>query len=143
MQIGGVIASYSALAASRLGREAPAAGSTAAAPVADRGGGVSSYDFSHMTPREMQSAVRGLIKSGQLSLVEAGNLICMAPMPMDGSSPVSAPTFDQPMDYLNRIKQGVQFYKSTGDRHNAEHWSRLLDKLQSLQGAPSGVNELV
>lgn len=123
--------------AATLGKPATSASS------ADWSSGPTKYDFTRMTPREMQSAIRGLIKSGQMSLLEAGSLTFMASLPTDGSSPASAPTFDQPMDYLTKAKNIIGAYKSTGDQHNAEHWSRLLDKLQSLQGTPSGVNELV
>lgn len=147
MQINGSSTPYLPVpAAGRLGDSSGARAATGAEPAtanADGGSGVSTYDFTRMTPREMKAVVSGLIKSGRLSLMDSAGLIIMAPAPAKGGSPESAPTFDEPMNYMAQIKQLIEYHTNTGSSENVARWNRTLGVLNQLQDSPSRANVLV
>jgi hypothetical protein len=146
MQVSGT-SLYSSFAASRSSnpRQAPSASSTTDAGQSV-GGGVSMYDFTNMSPAQMQDTINGLIRSGKMSLDDSSSLVSMIPTGLTYAGPgaPSAASLDSvrntPMDFLARLQAGIDGARSRGDAQNAEHFARTLNVLQSLQGTPSGVD---
>jgi hypothetical protein len=108
------------------------------------GTGVSSYDFSNMTPSQLQSTVNDLVKSGKLSLKDSSPLLTIAGFSnrgnVDGASSAGA---DKPIDVLSALQAGISYKQQnqvgTGNS-GIENWTNALATLQSLQGTTSGVD---
>jgi hypothetical protein len=113
---------------------------TADAPTetASTGSGVSSYDFTSMTPKELQSTINNLVKSGKLSLKDSSPLVTIA------GFAGQAGKSDQPIDVFSALKAGIDFKEQTGQAQQPssgiEYWNNALAALQGLQGTPSGVD---
>ncbi len=97
--------------------------------------GVSSYDFTSMTPAELQSTVNGLVKSGKLSLKDSSPLLTIAGF----SSGVG-----KPVDVLSALQAGIDYKQQTGQASDPasgiENWQNALATLRTLQGTTSGVD---
>ena len=124
---------------------APSASSTADAGQPGTAG-VSTYDFTNMSPAQMQDTMNGLIRSGKMSLDDSSSLVGMIPTALAyaGGGTPSAAQLDsarnQPMDFLATLQAGITGAQSRGDAQNAANLTRTLNALQSLQGTPSGVD---
>ena len=105
---------------------------------ANTGSGVSSYDFTSMTPKELQSTINNLVKNGKLSLKDSSPLVTIA------GFAGQAGKSDQPIDVFSALKAGIDFKAQTGQAQQPnsgiEYWNNALAALQSLQGTPSGVD---
>jgi hypothetical protein len=101
-------------------------------------GGISTYDFTNMTQLELRDTVNSLISSGKLSADDptATSLTSMAYIRQPSGQDVS----NQPMDFMAKLRGGIQFDNSRGDAQSAERHTRALNFLESLQGTPSGVD---
>ena len=138
---------YSPYVAQRNGT-APAPGtSSPSAGTADQAaGGVSTYDFTNMSPAQMQGTMNGLIRSGRMSFDDSSSLVGMIPTALAwaGGGTPSAEELDSarntPMDFLATLQAGIADAQWRGDTRNAETLTRTLEVLQSLQGTPSGVD---
>ncbi len=138
MQIANIFSS--SYAAARPGASpARSATASAAAPadVATNSNGVSSYDFTSMTPQQLQSTVNGLIKTGKLSLMDSSPLLTIAGFGGGGA------TGDKPMDVLSTLSAGISYKEQNqaGEPNSGiQNWKNALAALQNLQGTPSGVD---
>lgn len=100
-----------------------------------------SLDFTNMTPKELNSRLGDLVSSGKITLDESGILMTMIPTPLskvdfDGKTPE---TYDQPMNFITRLQDGIEFAKSH-DAANVESFTKALDALQKLQGTQIGID---
>ena len=108
--------------------------------------GVSSYDFTNMSPAKMQDTMNDLIKIGKMSLDDSSSLVGMIPTALSwaGSGTPSSASLDQArsqhVDFLETLSAGITGAKSRGDTQNAESLTRTLNVLQDLQGTPSAVD---
>lgn len=105
-------------------------------------GGIASYDFRNMTPRQLQGTMNDLIKSGKMSLDESSALVGMIPTALskvnyDGQTPTE---YEQPSNFIARLQDGIEFAKSRNDVANMESFTKALDALQKLQGIVMGVD---
>lgn len=140
MQIANVFSSAYA-----AGQPASSATRTSAAPAASvtadantTGTGVTSYDFTSMTPGELRTTVNDLVKSGKLSLKDSSPLVTIAGF--GGTSPGRA---GKPIDVLAALKAGIAYkQQNQADQPDAglDHWKNALAALQGLQGTTSGVD---
>lgn len=100
--------------------------------------GVSSYDFTSMTPGALQSTINSLVKSGKLSLKDSSPLVTIAGFAGGGSAGAA-----KPINVLSALQAGID-YKQTmqaGDPTSGiQHWQTALATLQSLQGTASGID---
>lgn len=115
--------------------------------VANSAGGISTYDFSSMSPAQMRSTVNDLIRSGKMTLDESGPLLGMMSPPAlrwAGSGSASADeanrTDNQPIDALATLRAGIAGAQSRGDRRNVEALGGTLDALLRLQGTTTSVD---
>jgi hypothetical protein len=105
---------------------------------ASTGSGVSSYDFTSITPKELQSTINNLVKSGKLSLKDSSPLVTIARFgDQAGKS-------DQQIDVFSALKAGIAFKEQSGQAQQPnsgiQYWNNALSALQGLQGTPSGVD---
>jgi hypothetical protein len=146
VQVNGT-AAYSPYVAQR-NNSAPASNpSSPRAGEADRAaGGVSTYDFTNMSPAQMQQTINGLIRSGKMSFDDSSSLVGMIPTALAwaGGGTPSAVELDSarntPIDFLATLQAGIAGAQSRGDTHNAETLTRAFEVLRSLQGTLSGVD---
>jgi hypothetical protein len=94
------------------------------------------YDFTQMTPQQMQSTMNKLIQSGKLSLDASTALIGLIPTPLskpiyDGQTPA---TYSQPMNFIAALQSGLGGAQMRGDEGGAAAISKALTALQNLQG---------
>jgi hypothetical protein len=104
-------------------------------------GGVSRYDFTNMTPQQLQSTVNDLVKSGKLSLKDSSPLLTIAGF--GGTGGTAANGMGQPMDVLSMLKAGISYKEQAqaGEPNSGiQYWQNALAALQNLQGTPSGVD---
>jgi hypothetical protein len=138
---------YSPYVAQRNSTAPASSTSSSSAGTADQAAsGVSTYDFTNMSPAQMQDTMNGLIRSGRMSFDDSSSLVGMIPTALAwaGGGTPSAAQLDSarntPMDFLATLQAGIAGAQSRGDTHNAETLTRTLEVLQSLQGTPSGVD---
>ncbi|MBC7581109.1 MAG: hypothetical protein H7312_27685 [Tardiphaga sp.] len=138
-----VAASYVVPGANRS-QKAEAASS---ASVANSGAGISTYDFSSMSPAEMRSTVNDLIRSGKMTLDESSPLLGMMSPPASrwagsGSAPADeANRMDnEPIDAFATLRAGITGAQSRGDRRNVEALGQTLDALLRLHGTTASVD---
>ena len=144
MQVAGtsVTSSYTSPGASRSQKAESASGNA----VASAGAGISTYDFSSMSPAEMHSTVNDLIRSGRMTLDESGPLLGMMSPPASrwagsGSPPAEAYRMDnEPIDAFAALRAGINGAQSRGDRRNVEALGQTLDALLRLQGSTASVD---
>ncbi len=145
MQITGtsVTSSYAVPGANRSQK----AESASIASVANAGAGISTYDFSSMSPAQMRSTVNDLIRSGKMTLDESGPLLGMMSPPASrwaGSGSPSAGEADRmdnrPIDAFATLRAGITGAQSRGDRGNVEALGQTLDALLRLQGTTASVD---
>lgn len=144
MQITGtsVTSSYASPGANRSQKTA----SASSASVANAGAGISTYDFSSMSPSQMRSTVNDLIRSGKMTLDESSPLLGMMGSPASrwagsGSPPAEAYRMDnQPIDAFATLRAGINGAQSRGDRRNVEALGQTLDALLRLQGTTASVD---
>lgn len=103
---------------------------------------VKKYDFTNMTPQEMQGVMNDLVRSGQISLDETSSLSSMIPSPLskvnyDGQMPE---TFTQSWNFLSRIQEGIESALSRNEKESANSLNRSLQALTRFQGQAVGVN---
>jgi hypothetical protein len=121
--------------------------SASSAAVANAGTGVSTYDFSSMSPAQMRSTVNDLIRSGKMTLDESGPLLGMMSPPASRWAGSGSPSADeanrmdnQPIDAFATLQAGITGAQSRGDRRNVEVLGRTLDALLRLQGTTASVD---
>ena len=138
-----VTSSYAAPGANRSQKTASASSDA----VANAGAGISTYDFSSMSPAEMRSTVNDLIRSGKMTLDESSPLLGMMSPPASrlaggGSAPADeANRMDnQPIDAFATLRAGITGAQSRGDRRNVEALGQTLDALLRLQGTTASVD---
>lgn len=110
--------------------------------------GVSTYDFTSMSPAQMRSTVNDLIRSGKMSLDESSGLVgIMSPPAMrwaGNGTPPSAEEFNridnQPIDAMAALRGGIAGAQLRGDTKSAEALGQTLDALQRLQGGTASVD---
>ncbi|AYH15223.1 hypothetical protein GMW39_03635 [Pectobacterium parmentieri] len=94
------------------------------------------YDFTNMTPQELNETVNSLIQSGQMDLDESTSLLgFMAPTALskvvyDGTAPVSS---RQPMNVFSKIQEGIDGALSRNEKASAESLQRAADALLRFQ----------
>lgn len=89
-------------------------------------------DFTNMTPRDLNSKLGSLVTNGKITFDDSGILIVMIPTPLskvnyDGKIPE---TYDQPMNFMARLQDGIEFAKSRNDVANVETFTKALSALQ-------------
>jgi hypothetical protein len=138
---------YSPYVAQRNSTAPASSTSSSSVGTADQAAGrVSTYDFTSMSPVQMQNTMNGLIRSGKMSFDDSSSLVGTIPTALAwaGGGTPSAAQLDSarntPMDFLATLQAGIAGARSRGDTHNAEMLTRALEVLQSLQGTPSGVD---
>jgi hypothetical protein len=144
MQITGTSAtsSYAAPVANRSQKTESASDDA----IANAPAGISTYDFSSMSPSQMRSTVNDLIRSGKMTLDESSPLLGMMGPPASlwagsGSPPAEAYRMDdQPIDAFAKLKAGINGAQSTGDSRNVEALGKTLDALLRLQGTTASVD---
>jgi hypothetical protein len=138
---------FSSIYASSL-QNASSARATARPVAAASGGsgnasGVSSDDFTNMTPTQLQTTINSLVKSGKLSLKDSSPLVSIAGF-ANGSSPVNtADMSGKPIDVLSALQAGItdKEQNQAGEPNSGvQCWKNALTMLQGLQGTPSGVD---
>jgi hypothetical protein len=83
-------------------------------PAGAAGGGVSSYDFTNLMPKALQSTINDLVKSGKLSLKDSSPLLTIAGFVNGGGvSGAAAQGADQPIDVLSALKAGISYKQQT------------------------------
>ena len=126
---------------------------SAAAASGNSANQVSTYDFTHMTPNEMQDVASNLYKSGKIDSLQLLDLrlsgVPAAKVGPNGTAvPLSAAEresfMNQPFDYLQDAQQHVDFLQQNGGAADPtsgyQNWKDLLATLQSLQGTTSSVD---
>jgi hypothetical protein len=138
-----VASSYAAPSASRSQK----AESGSSASVANAGAGISTYDFSSMSPAQMRSTVNDLIRSGKMTLDESSPLLGMMSPPASRWAGSGSPSADeasrmdnQPIDVFATLRAGMTGAQSRGDRRNVEALGQTLDALLGLQGTTASVD---
>lgn len=104
--------------------------------------GISNYDFTSMTPRQMQSAMNNLIRRGEMSLDDTTGLVSMIPTELsnvtyDGRAPSA---YDAPMDFIATLQTAIASALSRGETSNATNLTQTLDTLWRLQGKASSID---
>jgi hypothetical protein len=94
------------------------------------------YDFTNMTPQQMQQAMNDLIRLGKLSLDDSSQLIGLIPTALakvqyDGQPPAA---YYQPTNFLASLALGIEGEKSRNDTENVERITKALNALERLQG---------
>jgi len=146
MQITSAVSTLYRTTTSQQASSRGAVGAAAATPgsTTDSGGGVSSYDFTNMTPKQLLSTVNDLVKSGKLSLVDSSPLLTIAGFANGGGiGGAAAEGANKPMDVLSALQAGISYkQQNQGDMANSgiHNWTNALTALQNLQGTPSGVD---
>ena len=144
MQITGtsVTSSYATPGANRSQKTESASGDA----VANAKAGISTYDFSSMSPAQMRSTVNDLIRSGKMTLDEASPMLGMMGSPASrwagsGSPPAEAYRMDnEPIDAFATLRAGINGAQSRGDSRNVEALGQTLDALLRLQGDTASVD---
>lgn len=114
--------------------------------VADARVGISTYDFSSMSPAQMRSTVNDLIRSGKMTIDETMPLLGMMGPPASlwagsGSPPAEAYRMDnEPIDAFATLRAGINGAQSRGDRRNVEALGQTLDALLRFQGNTASVD---
>jgi hypothetical protein len=146
MQVNGT-APYSPYVAQRNGSAPASNPSSPGAGEADRAaGGISTYDFTNVSPAQMQQTINGLIRSGKMSFDDSSSLVGMIPTALAwaGGGMPSAAQLDSarntPINFLATLQAGIAGAQSRGDTHNAETLTRAFEVLRSLQGTLSGID---
>ncbi|GKW10020.1 MULTISPECIES: hypothetical protein [Pectobacterium] len=115
------------------------AGKTQEASVNRTSGSISEvkkYDFTNMTPQELNETVNSLIQNGQMDLDESSSLLgFMAPTALskvvyDGTAPASP---RQPMNVFSKIQEGIDGALSRNEKASAEGLQRAADALLRFQ----------
>eukprot|EP01035_Chromulina_nebulosa_P040808 gene40808-55160_t len=125
-----VTSSYAAPGASRSQK----AESASNASDAHAGAGISTYDFSSMSPAQMRSTVNDLIRSGKMTLTESSPLLGMMMPPAHRMD-------NQPIDAFANLRAGITGAQSRGDRSSVESLGQTLDALLRLQGTTASFME--
>lgn len=122
--------------AARLAEQALRAGNADFAAMTHE---VKTYDFSNMSPQDMQGAMNDLLRIGLMSSDESSALVGMIPSPLskvvfDGAMP---DPFYQPVNFFTTIQEGIQGALSRNEKASAEHLDLALQALTRLQGTPA------
>jgi hypothetical protein len=144
-------ASYQANSADATSALNPSAANTAS--TSQGGSGVSTYDFTNLTPKQLDSIIPGLVKSGKIDAQQALQLSLVgAPIgnvgPNGGFVPLSsaqkAAYANQPVNYIQNISSQLAYLQQSGYASNPQYGYAALQTLgatlQNLQGTTSGVN---
>lgn len=139
--------------AKSAGGGASAANDSAAATGGNSANRISTYDFTHMTPNEMQDAASQLYKSGKIDTLQMLNLKMMGvPLAKLGPNgtvvPLSAQErasfMSQPYNYIQGAQDQVNDLERSGyasdPKSGYQDWKSLLATLQTTQGTTSGVD---
>ncbi|MBN9599758.1 MAG: hypothetical protein J0G28_08805 [Afipia sp.] len=136
--------------AARMDRAAQDANGQAAGAddAATAGSGIARYDFSSMSPAQMRDTVNRLIRSGDLSLDETGNLLSiMAPpsarLRVDGTQvpATEAERIDNtPVDAFAMLREGIAGARWRNDSASEAALTRTIAALQRVQGTVSSVD---
>lgn len=98
---------------------------------------IEAFDFTTMTPQQMQSTINGLIKSGKMSLDESAPLVGMIPTALsainyNGQTPEA---FRQPMNFIAGLEDSITGALSRNDSATAAFFKTGLTALQRLQNS--------
>ncbi len=98
---------------------------------------IEAFDFTNMTPQQMQNTINGLIKSGKMSLDESAPLVGMIPTALsavndNGQTPAA---FRQPMNFIAGLEDSITGALSRNDTATAAFFKTALTALQRLQNA--------
>jgi hypothetical protein len=142
-----------AASAKYTGGTGASAEDSAAATGGNSANQITTYDFTHMTPNEMQDAAGQLYKSGKISSLQMLDLrlagVPAAKVGPDGTAvPLSAAEresfMNQPFNYIQDAQQHVDFLQQSGGAADQtsgyQSWKDLLATLKNLQGTTSGVD---
>ena len=134
-------------------KNSTAANSAAGAAPTASGSGVANYDFTNITPAQLDSDTQRLVQTGQLSLKQAALLrIGSEPLALMGPQGQIVPftaaqkaTLDNtPINALQMVNNQISALQQTGEANNPasnyKDWTGILSTLQSLQGTPESVN---
>ena len=140
-------------AAKTAGSSGGAADSAATASTGQSSNTVSTYDFTDMTPNEMQGVASNLYASGQIDSTQLLHLQLMGvPVGKMGPNGTFVPLTDaerssymsQPYNYIQGLQGIVDNLQQTGyasdPKSGYEGWKNMLATLQKLQGTTSGVD---
>jgi hypothetical protein len=108
-------------------------------------GGIDSYDFTSMTPKDLLSTVNNLVTSGKMSLKNSSPLLTIAGFANGGGlDGTTAGGTDKPVDVLAALQAGIDFKEQSGQAQQPnsgiQNWKNALATLQGLQGTISGVD---
>ena len=106
-------------------------------------GGVSSFDFTHISRGDLLQTVNNLINNGEMDLDESSSLVpFMGPkISFDGNSyPDSA---NEVINVFEMLKQSIAFNQSIGNSSGVLYDTKAYDALSKLQGSTKGVDLLV
>lgn len=103
---------------------------------------IAKYDFTSMTPQQMQSTMNGLIRSGRMSLADSTALSGMIPTPLskvnyDGNYPDS---YYQPHNFIANLQQNL---KEANDEKTIASVKATLAVVQHLQGSLASIDTKV
>jgi hypothetical protein len=119
------------------------------ATTSQAGSGVSTYDFTNLTPNQLQSIIPGLVKSGKIDTQQAIQLSLVGQfgpngefLPLSGAE--KAGSSNEPVNYIQNIHSQLAYLQQSGYASNPQYGYAALQTLgttlQNLQGTRSGVN---
>lgn len=151
MNISNATSSYASLLSARVGSSKTNAqtifssDSQSAAPATPDAASQQSgsYDFTSISPSDVQKAASDLLKSGQLTGEESGFLALHSGGPLqllNGSHAAQ----DSPENFLQKLQQVISYDSQNPYVQSSQVQAEqsLLDKLTALQGTPQGVDKL-
>lgn len=94
-------------------------------------GAASSIDLTNTTRGQLRGSINELIKEGKVSVKDASTLVSLS---FDGVTP-NAQLDNEPINALNLLQSGVDYYTGLGQPDNAAYFSRVLAELSSQSGS--------
>lgn len=91
------------------------------------------YDFTNMSASELKQFTSIMVQVGQMSEKEASSLL-------EATGASKAKSDDERTNVLSKVKSMMQTLMSSGDAGGAGFWSKMLGKLEALQGTVSSIN---
>jgi hypothetical protein len=126
--------------------------STTAASATTSANSVGTFDFTNMTPDQMQSAAQALVKSGKITSSQ-GVMMQLMGKPLgtmdDGQfrllTPAQQQSFDNtPVNYMQIVQGNMAALRQSGEASDPKSMyaddQAILSAMQQLQGSVSSVN---
>jgi hypothetical protein len=103
-----------------------------------------SYDFTSISPSDLQKAASDLLKSGQLTGEESGLLALHSGGSLQLLNGSQAAQGSQPENFLQKLQQAISYDSQNPYAQSSQVQAEqsLLDKLTALQGTSQGVDKL-